>query len=78
MASKNDIRFAYTGLVGDGFYFIGRADEGVTGYTPLPNCPTFPTYDEAQEWAKSENEELGLSPLEVSKIVLSTLGMGKR
>lgn len=75
-------RFAFTGVIrpviheGEDGYMIGRADEGIPGYTPVPSEGTFAKYDEAQARANRMNETLGLEPGEAWKIVASTLQGG--
>lgn len=68
-----DERFAYTAIVDDGGYSIGRAEEDVSGYTPMPEFSSFGTYDDAQTKADELNLSLGLEKIEGIKIVLSSM-----
>jgi hypothetical protein len=68
------VRHAFTALLNEeGLYIIGRADEGVGGYTPQYRFGVYPSYDEAKARADEENARLGLSKEEATTIVLSTL-----
>jgi hypothetical protein len=67
-------RCAFTPVVnneGKGF-ILGRADEGIFGYTPLPHR-IFETMDEAQEMADYLNDELGVSREDSFEIIGSTI-----
>ncbi|MBE3086271.1 MAG: hypothetical protein IMZ64_08655 [Bacteroidetes bacterium] len=58
-------------IYGKGFS-VGRAEEGVPGFTPTrPYCAT---YKEAQDHADALNKQLGLTPKEAWEIVASTMG----
>ena len=65
-------RFAYTAIVDKRGCSIGRADEGIQGYTPMSGL-VFKTYDEADDHADAMNKELGLDNEEAIKIVASTM-----
>ncbi len=52
-------------------YIIGRADEGVPGYSAL--AIGFDDYESAQNHANLLNEDLGLSTQEAARIVASTM-----
>lgn len=56
---------------------IGRADEGESGYTPVPRFGSFKTFNEAANRADELNKELGLSIEQAAKIVCSTMRKGK-
>lgn len=68
-----DKRFAYTAIVDEGGFRIGRADEGVPGYTPLPDLGEFESYEKAAEKAEELNTAGGLEKLEAFRIVASTM-----
>ncbi len=65
--------WAYTGVVAEQGYIIGRADRNVKGYTPVPAQGTFPSYDAAQERADKLNEARGMPRVEALKIVFTTM-----
>lgn len=66
--------YAFTAITTAGGYFIGRADVGTKGYTPIPSEGTFATYDAAADRAKVMNAESGMAPEEAIRIVLGTMG----
>lgn len=57
--------------------YTGRADEGESGYTPVPRFGSFKTFNEAANRADELNKELGLSIEQAAKIVCSTMRKGK-
>lgn len=67
------MNYAYTAIINERSYGIGRADKGIPGYTPFPKAGTFKTYEEASEFAADLNEKNGLDKLEAYKIVASTM-----
>ena len=70
------MKSAFTAVVRNG-YFIGRADEGISGYSPQPTLGQFTSYKEACEKSDELNKSLGLSKIEALKIVGSTMGARK-
>ncbi len=64
---------AFTAVVGDRDYGIGRADKGTFGYTPCPQFGRFGSYEAAVAKAKELNEEMGLDEAEALKLVLGTM-----
>lgn len=67
------MKSAYTAIVDQNGYTIGRADEGTRGYTPVPKEGKFPSYKAAQEHAKRMNEAAGIDATEAILIVLGTM-----
>lgn len=67
------MRFAYTAIVDQSGYSIGRADEGTRGYTPLPAEGRFPCYEDAKKRAEEMNIAMGLDPKDAVLIVLGTM-----
>lgn len=67
------LRYAYTPIVTKEGGGIGRADEGIRGYTFCPALGEFKTYAEAGSKAEALNQELRLSPAESWAIVASSL-----
>ena len=66
-------RFAFTAVITGKGYSIGRADEGVRGYTPKPEFGTFEKWDDAVAVARARNVDLGLTDREAFQIVASTM-----
>ena len=66
-------RHAYTAIVGPDGYIIGRADEGVQGYTPVYLSRTFTTYQDAKSFADELNRNLGRTLKEAYAIILGTM-----
>lgn len=70
---------AFTGVMHEGMYVIGLAEQDVAGYTPLllksqaGPMGMFPTYDAASKYAEDMNAELGISKEQAIRIVLSTM-----
>jgi hypothetical protein len=67
------VRFAFTGILGDKSFIIGRADEGQAGHCPQPKLGSFATLEEAQGQAESLNAANGLDKATASRIVISTI-----
>lgn len=65
--------WVYTGIVDSTGYSIGRADEGIQGYTPVPAQGRFDSYDAAQAHADKLNEARGFSKIEALRIVFTTM-----
>lgn len=69
-------RFAYTAVTSKGAlpqqFIIGRADEGTTGYAPLPEHGGFDSYGDAALKAEAMNKSLGLDPIDAITIVAGT------
>jgi hypothetical protein len=73
------MKHAFSAIVDENGYSIGRADEGTRGYTPQPDFGAFPSWDAAKAKADELNKEFGLSEQEVARIVLGTMsGNGTR
>jgi hypothetical protein len=66
------VRFAFTGILGDKSFIIGRADEGQAGHCPQPKLGSFATLEEAQRQAESFAAN-GLDKATASRIVISTI-----
>jgi hypothetical protein len=67
------MRYAFTTVVDESGYSIGRADEGTKGYTPQPQFGKQSSWDAAQQKAAELNKDLGLAEEDVAKIVLGTM-----
>lgn len=67
-----DVRSAFTPIVIEDGYILGRADENIPGYTPI-EYRVFDTYEEAQKMADELNESFGLSNKESYEIIMSTM-----
>lgn len=67
------MRYAYTAVVDQEGYGIGRADEGTRGYTPCPQYGRFETYDLAQARAAELNAEAGVDAAEAFRLVAETM-----
>lgn len=65
-------KHAFTAVIVEGGYGVGRADYGTTGYTPLKIVP-YATYEVAKELADMLNKDLGITPLEAWHIVANTM-----
>lgn len=65
-------KHAFTAVITDEGYIIGRADYGKTGYTPLKVAP-YKSFEEAKAAANKLNKDLGLTPLEAWHIVADTM-----
>ncbi len=68
------MEYAFTAIVDADGYSIGRADVGISGYSPIPSEGKFDSYDAATDRANVMNSEMGLEPKEAIKIVLATMG----
>lgn len=66
--------YAFTAIVDAGGYSIGRADLGISGYSPIPSEGKFDSYDAATDRANVMNAEMGMKPEDAIKIVLATMG----
>lgn len=64
---------AFTAVVTPRGSMLGRADENIAGYTPLPFLGCFNDHREAQKQADKFNLALGLTPLEAEDIIASTM-----
>ena len=79
--SKSRVRpVAFTGVMHEGKYIIGLAEQDLPGYMPIflmtesgPMGSTFPSYDAASEYAADMNAELGISKEQAIRIVLSSM-----
>jgi hypothetical protein len=69
--NTTEVRFAYTAIVEEAGYSVGRADENIPGYTPM--CRKFDTYQAAKVMADGLNADLGLSKRDALVIVMSTM-----
>lgn len=71
-------KVAYTAVIEDGKYKLGIAAEGEAGYYRIDDASDagapFATHEEAVACAEVYNERLGLTKLEASRIVLSSIG----
>lgn len=71
-------KVAYTAVIEDGKYKLGIAAEGEAGYYRIDDTSDagapFETHAEAVACAETYNERLGLTKLEASRIVLSSIG----
>lgn len=65
-------RHAFTAVVQEHGFMLGRADEGVQDYTPVPGS-FFTSYEEARKEAHRRNEALGLGKMEAFEIISSTM-----
>ena len=65
-------KHAYTAVVLEDGYGVGRADYGIPGYTPLKVAP-YQSFEEAKTAANMLNKDLGLNPLEAWHIVADTM-----
>lgn len=62
--------------LGDGSWIIGRADEGTTGYTPMPTEGLFVDEEKARERAKVMNKHVGwMDEADAQMLVLRTMPM---
>lgn len=68
-------KHAYTAVVTPKGFFLGRADFGERGYTPL-KVAGYSSYEAAHEAAAEINKKLGLTPLEAAIIVADTMRPG--
>ena len=68
-------KYAYTAVVTEKGFFLGRADFGERGYTPL-KCAGYDSYEAAREAADEINKKLGLTQLEAAIIVADTMRPG--
>ncbi len=67
-------KYAFTAIVEEAGYCIGRADYGVRGYTPIRvQGYTFDTYEEAKAFAKDQNKRMGLTDQQAMEIVFNTM-----
>lgn len=71
-------KVAYTAVIEDGKYKLGIAAQGESGYYRVDDTSDagapFATHEEAVACAEVYNERLGLTKLEASRIVLSSIG----
>ena len=67
------MRKAFTAVVTARGSMLGRADENIAGYTPLPALGFFTDHREAQNQADRLNLALGLSAIEAEDIIASTI-----
>lgn len=67
------MRSAYTSIVTEKGFAIGRADEGIQGYTPCPQFGTFETEVQAKVKVLALNTDLGIGEKEALMIVISTM-----
>lgn len=71
------IRHAFVAIVApEGKFAIGRADEGIRGYSPQPELGEFDSYTQAFDKAQEYNEAMGLSDDEAALIICSTMRQG--
>ncbi len=68
------MNYAFTAIIDRDGYSIGRADVGISGYSPIPSEGKFESYDAATDRANVMNSERGMKPEEAIKIVLGTMG----
>jgi hypothetical protein len=67
--------YAFVAVINTSRYMLGVAVKDEAGYSPIDG-KTFPTYDEAKQWADGLNEHIGLSKDEMLDIVSSTMFRG--
>jgi hypothetical protein len=67
-----DVRSAFTPIVVEEGYILGRADENIPGYTPI-YAKVFDTIEEAEQTADELNERHGLTKKEAYEIIASTM-----
>ena len=63
--------YAYTAVVEESGYRVGRADKGIYGYTPMGR--KFDSYKAAKEMADQLNSEIGLTKRDALIIVMSSM-----
>lgn len=66
-------KHAYTAVVTSAGFFIGKADYGTAGYTPMPRHGAFKTWDDARKFADGLNEAEGVGKEEALEIVFNTM-----
>lgn len=71
LQTESRVDFAYTAIVEESSYTVGRADENISGYTPMGR--KFDSYKAAKDMADSLNADLGLSKRDALIIVASTM-----
>lgn len=71
--TQTQTRFAYAQVISGRGFGIGRADEGIPGYTPCPEYGVFATLDEAAHKAEELNTRRGISEDAAFQIVASTM-----
>ena len=67
------VRFAYTAVIGNKSFLIGRADEDQAGHCPQARFGEFRSLQAAQEGADALNEANGLDKKTAYSIVTSTI-----
>ncbi len=83
LAKSRSRPVAFTGVMHEGKFIVGLAEQDVPGYTPIlqmtefgPMGSTFPSYDAASDYADEMNAELGISKEQAIRIVLSSMRLG--
>lgn len=67
-----DRRYAFVVVPSADQFVLGVAVENENGYSPL-NGKTFASYADAREWAESLNRHIGLTDVEATRIICSTM-----
>src|SRR5437016_8642919 len=67
------VRYAYTGIIGNNGFIVGRADEDQAGHASCPRVGTSPSLQEAQKAAARLNADNGLDTQTAYSIVTSTI-----
>jgi len=70
---KGVVNYAYTAVINDGQFQIGRADAGTKGYTPCTHFGNFKSYKEAFDKADELNALEGTNKMDAAAIVASTM-----
>lgn len=69
-------RFAYTAVITEKGWIVGRAEEGTRGYTPMPDVGTFTDEREARISAGKMNQDIGwTNEGDAQMMVLTTMPM---
>jgi hypothetical protein len=68
-----DSPYAYVAVLAEHGWKLGIAVANEDGYSPIVGT-TFDTQAEAKEWSDGLNEHIGLTPDQVMRITISTMG----